>query len=286
MNGKFVPIKNTLNKIVEIADVAEKGMQEHIRKFYHKSNEECVTHMFYGQLMYGLKEASNNGAIENAFLKDLKAIDIAGSNIIQYQWESIAKSKAKSLIAEVVLHNKRQEGRTGGDFGLIIMRPQLEVSGKKLSIFKGKRRGLLCQAKMRDEEGNWDDFTENQKTILPNYLKFTAVPLYSYDDEKRTIFNPIRWISCRDMKLDDVVNKIKIGPYDDLLNTGKIIQGLGNGVIGTPKDSDINNVIALSSRPFFEVKIYWKNDKDPKGSEFLKIPVKEVKISEPIKISN
>jgi hypothetical protein len=55
------------------------------------------------------------------------------------------------------------------------------------------------------------------------------------------------------------------------------VSDLGKGNIGTPNDSDIDSVIALSSNPLFEIRIYWKNGKDSEPPPSIGIPIKEEK---------
>jgi hypothetical protein len=57
----------------------------------------------------------------------------------------------------------------------------------------------LCQAKLKNKEGKWGKFSDNQKKVLPDRMDFAALVLYSYADENRTELNPIDWKVCKDL---------------------------------------------------------------------------------------
>ena len=140
---------------------------------------------------------------------------------------------------------------------------------------KGKRQGLLCQAKLKSKDGKWGNFTEPQTEVLPERLPYLALPLYSYADESTTILNPTQWFSCKGRTFAEVQERLDTDSFNETADTRSTVSDLGKGNIGTPNDSIIDSVIALSSKPFFEIRVYWKNDKDSEIPLCVEIPVEE-----------
>ena len=67
------------------------------------------------------------------------------------------------LIAEVSLHKPQKEKITGGDLGILLLRPLIRYSEPTITI-RDYRRGLLSQAKMKRKNGKWGGFTRKQKS--------------------------------------------------------------------------------------------------------------------------
>ena len=129
MYEQHLHIDNTLEEVSRAIRTAENTFREHIRTYYHDANEEFITTAFYGHIKYTLAEASKSRRIEEAFIKDLQ-------QSIQYvfgsEWQ--IHQEARGLIADIVLHNKHEEARTGGDFGLIIIHPKIRQMTNGLLI--------------------------------------------------------------------------------------------------------------------------------------------------------
>lgn len=265
MYGRIIGIKQTLSEVCGAISAAETTIKEHIKLYYHNTNEEFITTLFYGHIKYRLREANLNKAIENAFLKDLKTA-IRYHSIRDWDLDRKLHREAEGLIADIVLHNKKQEAKTGGDFGLVIVHPQISVSDDSLEIKKGQTSGLLCQAKLKYKSGKWNRFKGKQKAILPNYLDFTSLVLYSYLDEERSDLDSVAWKLCRGKSLSEIDTLLKKGDFGELLNTTEVIMLLGREQIGTKDQTLIDTVVSPSVRQYFEVKIYWPKDNDPKGT--------------------
>lgn len=143
MYTQTVHIDETLKEVCSSISRAEATVKEHIKPYYHNANEEFITLLFYGHIKYRLREASRNKDIERAFFRDLKS-SFRYQPITDPDLDRELHQEADGLIADMVLHNKRQEGKTGGDFGLIILHPEIKVDDESLEINKGVSSGLLC----------------------------------------------------------------------------------------------------------------------------------------------
>ncbi len=215
--GQIINIDNTLREVCSAISRAETAMRKHIKLYYHNVNEEFITTLFYGQIKYRLRKASQKKFIENAFLEDLKTA-FCNHVTLDSDLESNLHLRAEGLIADIVLHNKQQEGETGGDFGLIIVHPQIQINHNFLEIQKGKTSGLLCQAKLKDKNGRWR-FTDNQKAVLPNYLDFTSLVLYSYLDQERTDLSSVAWKLCQGSSLSELKTLLRKSHLEGTLST-------------------------------------------------------------------
>jgi len=176
MYDQIININKTLKAVCDAIASAETTMKEHIKLYYPNANEEFITFAFYGHIKHKLREASKNKYIERAFLEDLKIAlrHHPRQSSIDWDLERQLNQGASGLVADIVLHNKQQEGITGGDFGLVVVHPQIVISSDFLEVKKGRSSGLLCQAKLKDKNDRWR-FTNNQKSILPNYMDFSSL---------------------------------------------------------------------------------------------------------------
>ena len=147
-------IPYTLDVISSCWKEAEESLRADISEDYPNANEEFITQMFHGKLSKFLKIASKERRIETSFRRD---IENAFPMIQNYDVYKISNG----LIADVVLHKRKTEMVTGGDIGLIINRPNIELQTYR-NVVKVDfyRNGLLCQAKLKKPNGRWNTFTE------------------------------------------------------------------------------------------------------------------------------
>ncbi len=240
-------------------------MRKHIKTYYHNVNEEFITILLYGHINYALFKASKEKVIEKAFLQDLNKACHFSRILSSSQLRSELSRQSNGLVADIVLHNKRQEGETAGDFGLVISHPQITLSKESIDIKETNSSGLLCQAKLKDKKGKWGKFGDNQKRILTSRMDFTSIVLYSYDDESRTKLNPIDWKICAGQSFSEIEDLLRNDSLDNLGSTTEIITQLASKQIGTQDQKIIREIIAPSLRQILEIKIHWKNDHPDKG---------------------
>lgn len=115
-----------------------------IKDYFPGCVEEFITELFHGIFASNLREASQQRQIEDAFLYDLKL------PFPQYSSNQLSKV-SNGLIANIVLHRKSTEKVTGGDLSFMIIKPQVTIDSR-LARISDYRRGILCQAKMKDEK--------------------------------------------------------------------------------------------------------------------------------------
>jgi len=251
-------IHNTLNVLINSWLIAEKNLRRDIETHHPDSDEEFITSLFHG--LYGrmLSEASEAKLIENAFLKDLKkAFPLISTLLPQI---------ARDLIAEIILHKRPTEKITGGDIGLLVIRPHLFVQGDYLKI-KDYRRGLLCQAKLKNRKGKWGHFTRRQIALLPERLSYLSILLYSYQDNTRHSLNPFLWKLCASASFSELQKELQSDNFTDLITSDHIIARLGNALIGTDNDEIIDSIISPSGNTTLVINITWPDGRRPGGPE-------------------
>lgn len=278
MNGRLINIDETLNAVCGAISEAEHDLREQIKLYYQEANEEFITFAFYGHIRHKLREASQNKIIEKAFLKDLKAAlrrQRYSERSIDQEIERQLSRHASGLVADIVLHNRTQEGETGGDFGLVIVHPELTTSSNTLVIKKGASSGLLCQAKIKRKNGRWGDLS-NQRDVLPAHLDFASLVLYSYLDVERSELNPVAWKLCKGLTLPDLELSLKKDVFGEALGTVDVIRRLGRSEIGTNDQTLIDEFVSPSARQHLEIKIYWPKDTTPEEPVKIRIQQKPV----------
>ena len=232
---------------------AETALQNEIRQNCPGIDEEAITQNFHARFAESLRSASSNKRIEAAFAKDLAASSLAR---VRFNPQSIARS----LVAEVTLHKRKTEGKTGGDLGIVIMQPNVQLQNFSLEISRYKR-GLLTQAKLKRHCG-WPSFSANQRKVLPGRLGYLALLLYSYADEARRELMPFAWqLGARNSwsELERMLREDTLEP----VNSTKIINDLSAGRIGTADNSIIENTICPDHNAFLTLVIDWPPGEAP-----------------------
>jgi hypothetical protein len=230
---------------------AEKNLQSEVRSNFPNVDEEFITRFFHGKFAAELQETSRQRRIANAFLADLESFfpDLWGSPEL--------RKIANGLIADVKLHGRTTERITGGDLGFVIIRPQVSHSGSSLSI-RDYRRGLLCQAKLKNERGAWGHFTQNQKRVLPGRLGYLGLLLYSYEDTQRRNLHDFRWYVCSGSEsMRQLEEYLKRDTFPSLVESDSIIQGVGQGKIGTDNKDILDKIVSPAGNPTLAITLSW-----------------------------
>jgi hypothetical protein len=269
-------IKETMTVVCNAIRAAEQGLIDHIGIYYHNADEELITKILYGHIQHNLREASKNRLIEKAFVRDLQKAT-GNQQYVNSRLANKINKTAAGLVADIVLHNKRTEGTTGGDFGLVIFHPMLKLVGNTLLVEKGQCSGSLCQAKLKNMAGKWNEFTDNQRIALTRNQEFSSLVLYSYSDVFRTILNPLCWTLCRNDSIHNLEEKLRNDAMNgiELLDTTMILNMLSKKEIGTTDKKTIETIIAPGKRFSLELRIHWPGDDHPK--EPVQVEVEDVR---------
>ena len=157
---------------------AENTLRKEVRTNYYDRDEPFLTEMFSCLLARQCEVASEAGEFERAFLNDLQGSGLSTST---HAYGEIASG----LIAEVSFHAPKVEGNTGGDFGIVVCRPEIQHDAygpSELTLNSDCYRGLLCQAKILQRDGSWGRFSRKQHKVLPDKLGYSSLLLYRYSD--------------------------------------------------------------------------------------------------------
>jgi len=259
-SGNILNICNTLWVVAECWAKAEESLRTEIKEDYPGVNEEFITQMFHGKLARALREASESGCVEQAFLRDL---EIAFPDLC---YSSELRTVAHGLFADVTLHRRKTERVTGGDIGFMIVRPQISdhVHMLQPSLY---RRGLLCQAKIKRADGRWGPLTARQKEVFPARFQYLALLLYRYEDQERRILRPFQWQLCNSASsITDVSKWLSGDKFPSPCTSSEIIDGVGNARIGTDEATTLHGVVVPTGNPALVITITWPEDAWP-GSQ-------------------
>src|SRR4030042_3268765 len=172
-----------LTKLIsECWDEAENSTRLLLSKRYHDKDEPFITDLFHGELEVAVKEASDKGLVRWAFWQD-----------IQYAFPELGHSeqielRISEIGATVTFHPGKIERLTGGDFGLVLVRPdaqKAQYESNCVTIAGDNRRGLLCQAKINQRSSrspqrpHWGKLSDTQERDLGNHLDYLALLLYA-----------------------------------------------------------------------------------------------------------
>ncbi len=256
-----MPIPSLEQVIVTCWTDAERILQADVERKHFDLDEEALTTYFRGELRERVSKASNEGRIGDAFRYDLtKAFPSADSSKLH--------KIAVGLIATVSFHDRAKEAQTGGDLGLVIVRPTVEKdrwgwNDNAITIEQDYKRGLLCQAKVFRRTLKWGGLTRDQKKVLPERLGYFALLLYSYADPERRILQSFRWQLTENATLADVQSWLSKDNFPDCQRSEQILRSLIANRIGTDDKSIIDEVIAPESRASLEIRIHWPDGEGP-----------------------
>jgi hypothetical protein len=258
MTGMKIP--NVSKLIADCWMQAEVALQQAIESKFPDCDEEIITKLFQGELQSTLELASQKGTVEQAFFKDLKR---AFPSITP----SILSEVSSGLIATVNFHSKNVEKKTGGDFGLVLIRPDFhgaEYNESKLIINHDYRRGLLCQAKVFRRSKKWGDLSRTQKQVLPERLGYFALVLYQYCNPiERRKLSPFQWQLTSGNTVENISLWLKTNQFPDLQTSNQIVGSLAQDRIGTDDKKIISEFIAPPSRPSLEIRVRWRDGEGP-----------------------
>ena len=275
-------INHTLELLCSCWNAAEKSLQNGIKERHPDADEVLITNLFHGHFKDSLESVNKENLVVNAFIRDLKAAFPLIDNVSNY-----SRQISAGLIAEVKLHKPATEKITGGDLGFVIARPNLYLespfsSQTHLVIQKKYDRGILTQAKLKNEGGKWGRFTSKQEKVLPQYQNFLALLLYSYQDSYRHNLEQFRWQLCADHPFNDLKNWLKLDNFPNTFNSCEIIKKLGSAEIGTDDEQKINDVIRPPENRSLIIDIHWPDDKPPFSKVWIRTKQEEKELARPV----
>src|SRR5687767_13459709 len=137
-----IHINDTLEVVCRYVVAAEEAVRRTVHDAFPAADEEQITTLFQEKLQEFLSVASQQGEIAQAFASDLHNAGVPPLNDDAFQM-------ARGIIAEVSWHPRHVETKTGGDFGLLFVRPKIENLFDNITIRDGEVTALLAQAKRK-----------------------------------------------------------------------------------------------------------------------------------------
>jgi hypothetical protein len=222
-------------------------------------DEEYITQRFFEELKHALDRASSSGQVETAFLQDLKA------SFPSRMYSAKLPEIARGIIAEVTRHNRATEGKTGGDLGLVVVRPQMHITqtaSEPTLHIRDYKRGLLCQAKLLATRHA--HFSKKQRLLLPDRTSYLALLLYAFADDGITLAD-FEWQICGGYEFSSIESWLKTAKFPSLQTSGEVIYALGSGSAGTDDVAIIDGEISPAKNPALVLKIGWREGEGPKS---------------------
>jgi len=235
---------------------AERALQASLRDS-PDSDEEFITRLFQSKLSLEFDEVSTSGAVAQAFLSDL-------DRTFPHVEHTSLTAISNGLVATVSFHDRVTEAATGGDLGIVIVRPDVQevYRGSDLNISDDYQRGILCQAKVFRRNSKWGPLTRKQKQMLPSRLKYFALLLYRYADQKgaRRDLESFIWQLAGDATVEQLSQWLVSGQFPNPQNSQQILEALIHGTIGTDDKRLIEMDISPPLRPSLVIRIRWRDD--------------------------
>lgn len=260
-NHATMPIPAVIDLVASSWNDAELALQRHVGLHADK-DEESITEHFHEKLLEVIESHNRERAFERAFATDLR--NSYHGTVPHDVFEKVARG----IRAKIWRHDKPAERKTGGDLGLVLVRPNVELTHDRLHVKQDYERGLLCQAKLKSRSGpnrrsRWGSFTKNQEKVLPQHLAYLSLLLYEYSDEARKVLRPFQWQPCDSHTFEEVKAFLSAGNFPSQQNSSSIIRKLGEARIGTDDLEIIRNVICPSLRDSLRIVIGWDDGDRP-----------------------
>lgn len=237
---------------------AEEALRGLVKTKYRDRDEEQITDLFHGELETQLSQASETGLVASAFLRDLK-------HAFPTITESLLSSRiSRGLVATVSFHAREVERKTGGDLGIVLIRPNIEFTGFALRREEYKR-GLLSQAKVFRRNSQWARLGVKQAQALRGKLSYFSLLLYRYSDQdgERRELAPFAWQPGRGSTIRRINNWLATDNFPESLNSHQMLHMLANDQIGTDNPILIAKYITPPQRASLVIEVGWRNPYDP-----------------------
>jgi hypothetical protein len=247
---------------------AEIALRNQVREKYRDRDEEQITDLFHAELEIVLGVASKERLVEKAFLRDLgKAFPH-----IRESW--LSSRVSRRLVATVSFHARDVEKKTGGDVGIVLVRPDIQQIGYWLMVHRERKRGLLCQSKILRRDSKWGPLTKHQTKALRGKLSYLALLLYRYSDQdgERRELLPFSWQPAHKAKMQEINRWLAHNNFPDLQDSGQILRKLANGEIGTSDLKLIEKDVTPPQRPSLVIEVSWSDPDFPGPGGGICIP--------------
>lgn len=260
--SELFPIPQTIALLKTCWETAEARVCREVGTKYRESDEEAITVLLCGELRQEFDEKNSYREFENAFASDLRV----HFPFVDLNWVS------HGLIGRVVHHPRHIEKKTGGDFGLVIGRPQVEHRwGTDVCMHT---QGLLVQAKKQSKTGRVGKLTKVQRTVLPAKLEYTAFVLYMYSGSG-TELAPFAWVCADGRQLQAVEADLArlngahpktISSFREIMigsvaSSTDMIEAVSQGALGTSDKRVIDAEICPALTSSVTIEVTWRDGK-------------------------
>lgn len=251
----------TLKLVQRCFTCAEAAVRQGIADEVGSLDEEEITTVLRWVLSGVFKKASDDGDVVKAMKQDISAFLSYTSFSSGKRAEAIIRF-CEGVYVAVSWHPKSTEKHTGGDFALILARPDItRKSGTKseqVSVVRKRQQGVLVQAKKKALGGKWGKLTTKQKQRLEGRMRFVALLLYEYGGTGE--LQPFLWASCKGSPLNRIITWLQKNSFPARLTSDAMLKGLAEGSIGTDKPMDIDKVLLAEGCRTLVIRVDWPDD--------------------------
>lgn len=255
--SSLINLPETLGLIKRCWCLSEERVCNLISNKYHAHDEIFITRLLYGEMEEELNKCNKEGLFKTNFLNDLRSI----FNTDELKYEVCRLSEG--IIARITYHEPDMEKKSGADFGMAVIRPNIEKIKKNQLKHSMHQQGVLCQAKRQKINQNMGQLTDKQKEIIPGYLDFYALLLYVYSDCDRKQLQPFVWSNYKWSDVGEIEYFLKYYEDEETINSDKLLELLGNGRIGTENQDIINSIICPEIKSYIKIEITWTDGPPP-----------------------
>ena len=170
---------------------------------------------------------------------------------------------AHGIVADVTLHGRGAERTSGGDLGLLIVRPHVSLEGDVARV-RDYRRGLLCQAK-RKKGRRFGSLSKSQRSVLPARLPYLAILGYEFADTEGYDLEPFKWQPCHEASVREIESWLAHGNLPSPVGSADILTAVASGGLGTDDNDIIRDVIFPAGNRALEIRIHWPRGGPPDG---------------------
>lgn len=258
--GLLLP-KRVSDVIADCWESAEKATIAVIKERYWAPNEEQVTFLLCGELRFAVEGANQANAFQKAFEAELLEISPAALST------TIKRRSMAGLIGSISFHRRHFEGHhSGADFGVVIGRPDIRVSGSGATLFRTKQSVLLAQAKLKRPTGTTCELTEFQEQTITSRAGDYAVLIYRIGGDELNDLASFEWYPTKGHGVSEIRDWLRKGKFpDEGLRSRNVIERLSRGNIGSDNPLARENAIDPSGHPnTIEIRVQWPTDKGPK----------------------
>lgn len=203
--SQYIPLLNMSKSVGRAFVVAEQRLKATLEHKFRNAGEEAITILFHYHLYDVFADRAIQVEIEDAFRKDVQGA-FPDATFMALQEVS------RGLRVRVVWHSRTVEAKTGGDFGLLMVQPQIMMHPGTYDVKFG-HRGAVIQAKKLHLNGEWGELTDRQAALVQRINLFMILLRYEFTDDEGRHLRDFAWTQCAGKSMGEIEAWLKGGTF-------------------------------------------------------------------------